>query len=160
MSTTPKLPETSLIRYLKQIFKVPALEKCRTVRDAIKTLRETDYLYLPEGFDEDCAVIFERTNVRGNLWALTAKSELAQMALENGEDFCLLVPDATLQGADSLFLCALYVSDSDHDMNIGLSSAVRSWTQKGCPQITICGYRDKQYGGTVHIVAAQLKSLV
>lgn len=158
--SVPRLAESTLIRYLKQIFKVPKLDKCHKVQTAIQMLREVDDLYLPEGLDEDCAIILERSNVRGNLWALREKSELSQIALANGEEACFLIPDLTLHGADSIFLCAMYVSETYEDMSANLSECVKSWARRGCPNIMMCGYEDKKYGGVVHIVAAQLKSLV
>lgn len=154
------MSESNLIRYLSQIFKVPSLIKCHKVETAVERLREMDNVYLPEGFDMSCMFVYQRTNVRGNLLNLGPKSELVQMALENGEDTCMVVPDVSLQGADSLYLCAVYVSESEGEMRGSLAALIDSWASHGYPQIILSGYKDKENGGAVHIAAAQLKSLV
>lgn len=156
---TPAMSESALLRYLKQIFKTRNIEGCSTVDDALDTLITTDDLHVPEGLDGSCAIIYERMNVRGSVWALSRHCKIAQIALELGDGY-FLVSDENSSGADSLFLCASSINNTEADMSNDIGYIVSNWCSAGCPNIIIGGYKDKKYGGTVHIVAAQLSSLV
>lgn len=159
LAKTPNLSQSALLRYLGQIFKTTAIRSCRTPEEAIEILTQLDDTYVPEGLDGECAIIYERLNVRGSVWALSRHCRLAQIALELGDGY-FLISDENTSGADSLFLCASSISDTSEDMAADLGYIVKSWCSNGCPTIILGGYEDKKYGGTVHVVAAQLTSLV
>lgn len=156
---TPALAESALIRYLKQIFKTKYLDGCRRASDAIEILNQLDDVYVPEGLDGECAVIFERMNVRGSVWALSRHCRIAQIALELGDGYFLL-SDENSSGADSLFLCASSINESEASMSSDIGYIMTSWCSHGCPNIILGGYSDKTFGGTVHVVAAQLSTLL
>lgn len=159
LAKTPNLSQAALLRYLGQIFKTQAIKTCRTPEEAIEILTQLDDTYVPEGLDGECALIYERLNVRGSVWALSRHCRLAQIALELGDGY-FLISDENTSGADSLFLCASSISDTPEDMSADLGYIVKSWCSSGCPTIILGGYSDKKEGGTVHVVAAQLTSLI
>lgn len=159
LERTPNLSKTALLRYLSQIFKTSAIKNCREPEDAIDTLNQTDDVYVPEGLDAECALIYERLNVRGSVWALSRHCRIAQIALELGDGY-FLISDENTSGAESLFLCASSISDTPEDMHKDLGYIVSSWCSSGCPTLIMGGYKDKKVGGTVHVVAAQLCTLV
>lgn len=159
LERTPNLSQSALLRYLYQIFKVQSIKNCKTPEDAIDTLVQLDDIYVPEGLDGECALIYERLNVRGSVWALSRHCRIAQIALELGDGY-FLISDENTSGADSLFLCASSISDNTNDMCKDLSYVTSSWFSQGCPSIIVGGYKDKKYGGTVHVVAAQLITLI
>lgn len=152
------LSESSLLRYFKQIFKLKKLDSCRDVPAAIAAI-EGEF-EAPEGFDTALEVIYERTNVRGTIWTLTEKSTLGKIALEIGEGNYFLISDDTLSGADSLFLCTVSICACERDRANDLSYMVKTWSKNGCPNILIGGYKEKGTLNTVHIIAAQLKTIV
>lgn len=161
--TTPSMAESALLRYLQQIFKLKGIEGCGDAYAAIDFIRGNSDVYVPEGLDSECALIYERKNVRGALWQLTASKDLAMTALEVGDEDgrgYFLISDANLSGAVSLFLCAVSINDCQAEAQADLTYIINSWSRHGCPRITIGGYPDKNHGGSVHIVAAQLASLV
>lgn len=161
--SVPSMAESALLRYLQQIFKIKGIEGCGDAYTAIDFIRGSDNAYVPEGLDAECALIYERKNVRGALWSLTPSKDLAMTALEVGDDEgrgYFLISDENLSGADSLFLCAVSINDCQSDAQADITYVINSWSRHGCPRITIGGYHDKKHGGSVHIIAAQLASLV
>lgn len=157
------MAESALLRYLQQIFKLKGIEGCGDAANAIEFLRAADNVYVPEGLDVECAIILERKNVRGALWSLSPSKDIAMTALECGGEEgrgYFLISDENLTGAESLFLCATSINETPEDAQADITYVVNSWTRNGCPRITIGGYRDKKFGGTVHIIAAQLVTLI
>lgn len=153
------MPETSLLRYLKRIFKLKQIDGCSDAAAAIDCI-ENEAPYVPEGFSSEMTVIFERTNVRGTIWTLTPRNTLGNIALEIGEGNYFLISDDTLQGDESLFLCTVSVCACDEDRSNDLSYIVGKWAGHGCPNILMGGYVDKETNNTVTLVAAQLKTIV
>lgn len=101
---TPDLALSNALRYLQQIFKVP-VENCRDFESAVDLLLERGNM--PCGFDENLIFIPERFNVRGVIWDLSKKAQLAQTIAETIDSSgYLLLADANLVGKHSLMLCA------------------------------------------------------
>lgn len=110
---TPDLSEAVALRYLQQIFKVP-VDNCRDFDQAVEVICDT-CTFVPSAFST-AIFIPERYNVRAAIWELHKKSKLAQTILELCGDFgatCLLLPDESLPGKESLIMCSCSVADKD-----------------------------------------------
>lgn len=109
------LSESNVVQWIGKLFGVRTLLKGNFHR----WLTARDYLYehvsgLPEGLTQ-AELVSGRFNLLGSVWNMNSKSRLIEIGLEvvdtQGCGY-LLVADAGLVGADSLFLAAISV-DTD-----------------------------------------------
>ena len=157
---TPDLAESNAINYLQQIFKVPAVTRCRDFDEAIDCVLQ-NVENAPLGFE--CSPIFwpERFNVRSVLWNLTKKSQLAQNIAEGIED-CgyFILADSTLVGKHSLMLCACGFASAETAAE-DVSYHVQKWSAGAghVPRITTASvpWNESEH---LFIAALQLSSYV
>lgn len=155
----PNLAETSALKYLKQIFKVP-VENCRDFDHALEVIHEA-VEGLPVGFEPDTApvLMLERFNVRASIWDLRKKSQLTQNILELCEDSVyLLLADDSLSGKDSLMFCACGVADKETAC-VDIAYHCEAWLKASkTPPRIITGCVELDADDVVFICAMQLSS--
>lgn len=158
-SGVPNAPVSSVLRYLEKILRVKFPTGCSDFQSAMRSLGRYDGVYVPEGLNEDCALMVERFNVISSVWNLNKKSALAGVAYEMGDEGYMLCVDSNLHGAESLFLITSCVCENSWQLDADLESIVHSWAAQGSPRFVTGGFVDDD-GTHLHIVAAQLTTLI
>lgn len=160
----PSLPESSLVKYLGQIFHVN-MGGCSSFFDAISRLGSCNICIPGLTGDDFPSPIFDRVSVSSMIYNVRDGSQLANLIYpfipdDTGGAY-LVVPDVSLSGKDSVFLLSVSIDRTVNEAaENNIAYMTNLWAKYGNPAARMitgaCRLKDENI---LSIVAVQLSSL-
>lgn len=138
--SVPRLSDADFVRWLGKLFKVGS-----DAADVYQACSAIGRAGLCDWLDDQTAVLYERQNVRGTLTAMRPSNLLVQILIENSDN-SILLSDASLPGAESLYLVCSTCSWNLEEVRSYLSSTLTDWVKGGVPSTLTAGLRLPERG--------------